>query len=83
MFLSLCYFRVHILFIITIFSDVIILKHGYDQHHNHCVAFANLTYNGTGIEPILREANPENNSPALFADFTFNGIREAETTAFF
>lgn len=35
------------------------------------------------IEPILREANPANNIPAVYADLTVNGIWEVEKATFY
>lgn len=43
-----------------------LIKHGHDQHCDHCAAVPKLAWNGVGIEPILREASPTNNSPAQF-----------------
>ena len=60
-----------------------LIKHGHDQHRDHCAAIANMAWNGVEIEPILREADPTNNVPALRADFRVNGIWEAERAAFF
>jgi len=60
-----------------------LIKHGHDQHQDHCAAIANMAWNGVEVEPVLREADPNNNVPALRADFKINGIWEAERVAFF
>lgn len=45
------------------------LKHGQDQHRDHCTAMAQRARNNVEIEPILKKSDPLNNSPALQADF--------------
>lgn len=60
-----------------------LIKHGHDQLRDHCAAIANVAWRGVAIEPILREADPANNVPALQADFQVRGIWDAERVAFF
>jgi len=60
-----------------------LIKHGHDQFRDHCAAVANIAWNGVGIEPVMRESNPTDKSPALYADFKVNGVWEAERVAFF
>lgn len=44
---------------------------------------AQMAWNNVEIEPIMNEADPSNNSPALQTDYKINGIQEAERTAYF
>lgn len=55
-----------------------LIKRGHNHHREHCEAFAKLACNRVGVEPILREANPTKNTPALYADFMVNDISETE-----
>ena len=60
-----------------------LVKHGHDQHRDHCAAVANMAWKGVEIEPVLREADPANDIPALQADLKVNGVWEAERVVFF
>lgn len=60
-----------------------LIKHGHDQHRDFCASIANMAWPGVELEPILQEADPTRNVPALQADFKVNGIWEAEKVAFF
>lgn len=60
-----------------------LFKHGQDQNGDLSAAIANSAFNWIGMEPILREANPANYSPALYADFTVNGFWAAQRAALF
>ena len=58
-----------------------LVKHGHDQHRDHCAAMAKLTWGRVGIEPIVRES--DENTTALYADFVVNGVWESGRPAFF
>lgn len=42
-----------------------LIKHGHTQHRYQCSAMAQMTGKNVHTEPIMKEADQSNNSPAL------------------
>uniref|UniRef100_A0A8D8LKG0 Reverse transcriptase domain-containing protein n=1 Tax=Cacopsylla melanoneura TaxID=428564 RepID=A0A8D8LKG0_9HEMI len=58
-----------------------LVKHGHDQHRDHCAAMAKLAWGRVGIEPVMREAS--DGVTALYGDFWADSVWDSGRTAFF
>lgn len=47
----------------------VLIKHGQDQHRDHCATMAQRARNNVEIEPILKKSDPLKNNLALQANF--------------
>lgn len=57
-----------------------LIKHGYEQHRDHCATMANMARRDVEVEPMKLSSQQCFSSASLFKD---NGIWEAERAVFF